>query len=105
MIAFAIQNAARNGAYYDGLASFMEASCQASDDVSYQLGDAREASTRRALDFLEGKSCTAITAGTSNGTAGAGQSSQAASRTLAPERQLLMPDRPSTPQREVPGLY
>jgi C-terminal processing protease CtpA/Prc len=63
VIAFAIQNAAHNGAYYDGLASFMEASCQASDDISYQLGDPNEQSTRRALDYLEGKSCTACSQG------------------------------------------
>jgi C-terminal processing protease CtpA/Prc len=104
VIAFAIQNAAHNGAYYDGLASFMEASCQASDDISYQLGDPNEQSTRRALDYLEGKSCTAITASAS--TAGGPPHAARAQLSVTEQaRELLTPDRPSTPQREVPGLF
>jgi len=104
VIAFAIQNAAHNGAYYDGLASFMEASCQAGDDISYQLGDPNEQSTRRALDYLEGKSCTPVTASTgAPGTAS--QSSKTQLSVMEQSRQLLTPDRPSTPQREVPGLF
>jgi C-terminal processing protease CtpA/Prc len=104
VIAFAIQNAAHNGAYYDGLASFMEASCQAGDDISYQLGDPNEQSTRRALDYLEGKSCTPVTASTgAPGTAS--QSSKTQLSVMEQSRQLLKPDRPSTPQREVPGLF
>ena len=102
VIAFATQNAARNGNYYDGLATTVEASCQAADDISYPLGDAREASTRAALNFLQGRSCTRIATGA--------VSTQAA-RTLgfdpilSEERALLMPDRPDTTQREVPGAF
>ena len=39
----------------DGLATTVEASCQAADDITYPLGDPREASTRAALDFLAGR--------------------------------------------------
>ncbi len=106
IIAFAIQNAAHNGAYYNGLANFMEATCQASDDISYQLGDPREASTRRALDYLEGKSCTAITASASAGTTGATpQAAKAQLPVMEQSRELLSPDHPSTRQRDLPGLY
>jgi C-terminal processing protease CtpA/Prc len=106
IIAFAIQNAAHNGAYFDGLATFMEASCQASDDISYQLGDPNEQSTRRALDYLEGKSCTALTASASaTATGGSPRASRAQVPVTEQARELLTPDRPSTPQREVPGLF
>ena len=102
VVAFATQNAARNGAYYDGLASTVEASCQAADDITYPLGDPREGSTRAALNFLQGRSCTRIATGAV---------STAAARTLslAPvlndRRDLLVPERPSTVQREVPGAF
>ncbi len=91
IIAFALQNAARQGAYYDGLAGTVEASCQAADDVTFPLGDPREASVARALDFLAGRSCTRI----GNG----------AVTSLAAPRELLTPARPTTVQREVPGAF
>jgi C-terminal processing protease CtpA/Prc len=96
VIAFATQNAARQGAYFDGLATTVEASCQAGDDLTHPLGDPLEASTRSALDFLAGRSCSAISA--------AGQGTLAVSKTTG-KRELLAPDRPDTPQREVPGLF
>ncbi len=94
VIAFALENSAHQGAYYNGLAPFVAASCQANDDIGYQLGDPREASTRAALNFLAGQSCTAI--------ASSGQTSQSVS---SGKRLLLSPTRPDTPQREVPGFY
>ena len=98
VIAFATQNAAHQGNYFNGLASTVEASCRAGDDISLPLGDPREASTRAALDFLAGRSCTAIT---SSGP------STLALRTATAEtaRELLTPERPSTVQREVPGAF
>ncbi|THD35482.1 MAG: peptidase S41 [Sphingomonas sp.] len=96
VIAFALQNANRRGDYYDGLANFVEASCQAGDDVTYQLGDPREASTRSALDFLEGKACSKITA---NAGLGGKQA------VVAQPRELLVPQDASTAQRETPGLF
>ncbi|MDE0879057.1 MAG: S41 family peptidase, partial [Sphingomonas bacterium] len=92
VIALKTQNAARQGDYYNGLIGTVEASCQAADDIFFPMGDPREASTRSALDFVEGKSCTPIAAGV----ASAGASSK---------RILLTPDNPSTAQRETPGLY
>lgn len=94
VIAFAVENSAHQGTYYNGLAQYAEASCQAGDDISHQLGDPQEATTRQALDYLEGKSCTPI--------AGSGQTSQSLSST---RRILLSPARPNTQQREVPGFY
>lgn len=95
VIAFALKNAARRGDYYTGLAGAVEASCQASDDLSRPLGDAAEGSVRAALDFLAGRGCTPIGA------------TAAATRAAAPsrERTLLTPRRPSPAQREVPGLF
>lgn len=100
VIAFALQNANRQGAYYDGLASIIEASCQAGDDLTHPLGSPLETSTRAALDYLAGRSCTTITA--ASGT----QSAQGLS-VRVPERpfELLTPERPDTVQREVPGSF
>ncbi len=100
VIAFALQNANRQGAYYDGLASIVEASCQAGDDLTHPLGSPLETSTRAALDYLAGRSCTTITA--ASGT----QSAQALSvRVPARPLELLTPERPDTIQREVPGSF
>jgi C-terminal processing protease CtpA/Prc len=93
VVALATQNAARQGDYYDGLAGKVQASCQATDDVAYPMGDPREASTKAALDFLAGRSC-----GAAIGDAGL------RSATSGGRRELLTPARPSTAQREVPGL-
>jgi carboxyl-terminal processing protease len=93
VVALKTQNAARQGDYYNGLVGTVEASCQASDDIFYPMGDPREASTRSALDFLEGKSCTAIPAGT------------ATTAAASTRRILLTPDNPTTAQRETPGLF
>lgn len=95
VVAFATQNAARQGAYYNGLAGVMPVTCQASDDITRQLGDPQEASVARALDFLAGRSCSAITSGI------AAQSL----RRIEDQRELLTPERPSAAQRDVPGLF
>ena len=96
VIAFALQNAAHQGAYYDGLSGIVEASCQAGDDLTHPLGSPLEASTRSALDFLQGRSCTRI----------AGSGTQGA-QSVGPNgpRVLLTPERPDTIQREVPGAF
>lgn len=92
VIAFSTKNAANSDAYFDGLAATVPNSCQAGDDFSRPLGDPQEASTRQALDFIAGRSCTAIPTG---------QTGQA----LASRATLLVPARPNTAQREVPGLF
>ena len=95
VVAFATQNSLRQGDYYAGLATKVEASCQAPDDISRPLGDPLEGSTRQALDYLAGRSCTPITSG-------GGTTTQSIRE---PARELLVPDQPSTVQREVPGAF
>jgi hypothetical protein len=91
-VAFRTENANRQGDYYTGLASRVPVTCSAGDDFTRPLGDPAEASVRVALDFLAGRSCTAISSG--------GQSPQGAGK-----RNLLQPDAPTTAQREVPGAF
>jgi C-terminal processing protease CtpA/Prc len=95
IIAFAVENRDHQGAYYDGLATKVERSCQAGDDIFHPLGDPQEASTKAALDFLAGRACTAIASGGGQGTLAV----------RAGARELLTPERPNTAQREVPGLF
>lgn len=94
VVAFAVQNSARSAAYFDGLASVMASTCQAGDDFTRPLGDPQETSTRAALDFLAGRSCTRISALPAG-----------ASARMTAARELLTPERPDTAQREVPGLF
>lgn len=95
IIAFAVKNAAGRGDYYQGLAPFMEATCQASDDVTHPLGDPQEQSVKTALDYLAGRSCTPI--GSTSGAVRA--------QSVAGDLRLLVPDRPTTEQRDSPGLF
>ena len=96
VVAFATQNSAGQGAYFDGLAPFMQSTCRAGDDLAFQLGDPREASIRASLDFLAGRACTPIAAAPAAG-------SQAGLRQA--ERELVSPLRPTPAQREVPGFF
>ena len=93
VVAFAEQNAARQGNYFNGLASEVGATCQAGDSLTAQMGDPAEASTKVALDFLAGRSCTPISTAAKAAAAREGQ------------RSLLLPVRPSAAQREVPGSF
>lgn len=90
-VALKVENASHEGDYYTGLASVLPVTCQASDNISYQLGDPQEPSIRAALDFLDGRSCTAI--------ASAGLAQQSLGR------RLLQAAAPSAIQRELPGIY
>ncbi|MEH3035131.1 MAG: S41 family peptidase [Sphingomonas adhaesiva] len=95
VVALSIQNAARQGDYFDGLASKVEASCQATDDLTHPMGDPGESSTRAALDYLAGRSCSRI-----------GASASLSRTALAtPARRIVTPERPTTAQRETPGLF
>ena len=102
-IAFRTENANHQGDYYNGLATRMKTTCAAADDVSYQLGDPRESSTRQALDFLAGRgTCTPIAVTTSgSGTSTQGTTQQKALNQVKP----MIPRDASTPQRETPGLF
>ena len=92
-MAFRTENSARQGDYFTGLASRVEATCAAGDDYTKQLGDPAEASVKVALDFLAGRTCSPISGG--------GQTTQAAGG----NRNLVQPDAPTTLQREVPGAF
>jgi len=96
IVAFATQNSARRGDYFNGLASEVAASCRADDALSALMGDPAEASTRAALDFLAGNACTPI----SSDARGAAIGDVPRDR-----RALLLPDRPDAAQREVPGTF
>ncbi len=91
IVALKVENADGQGDYYDGLLDFVPNSCSANDDISAQLGDPNEAMVARALDWLAGRSCTAI------GAVGKAE--------LGEERQLLQPDRPSAAQVYAPGSF
>ena len=104
VVAIAVQNSARSAAYYDGLAATVPNSCQAGDDLNFPLGDAREASVARALDFLAGRQCSRI--GASASATASTRGGEAGLRAVAGGGQtLLQPDRPTVPQRDVPGLF
>lgn len=94
VVAFTSQNAAREGNYFGGLATTVPATCRAEDTLALPMGDPREASTARALDFLQGRPCSPI--------AGAAITTQAL-RSTAPVLVAPIPDRPSPAQRELPG--
>ncbi len=101
VVAFKTENAARQGEYFDGLATVMQATCQAPDDPSRQLGDPSEGSIRTALDYLAGRPCSRI--------ASSGLSAQRTSSIGAVpvpgERELVSPQQPTPAQREVPGFF
>jgi len=101
LIAFSLQNSAGQGDYYEGLAPYMDATCKAEDDIDHALGDAREASIRQAIDWLGGASCTPIPAVTQTARTASAEHVQS----IGAGAHLLVPARPTTPQREVPGSF
>lgn len=102
VLAFSTQNSLRRGEYFRGLATEVQASCAAPDDVLRPLGDASEASTRAALDFLAGRSCTPITSPAATASADRSSGQRLAGENSA---EMLVPVRPTPAQREVPGLF
>lgn len=88
VVALRVENADHNGDYYTGLAATVPNTCQAQDDIGFQLGDPRENMLAVALDFLAGRSCTPFGAG--------------AARV---GRGLLQPERPSAVQQNLPGSF
>lgn len=101
VVAFSTVNSRNEGEYFNGLASTLDVTCQAADDLTRPLGDPQEASIRGALDFLAGRSCTAITATAAAGNI-AGQSPRGM---VATDREMLIPDAPTPAQNQVPGLF
>jgi carboxyl-terminal processing protease len=94
VVAFKTENAARQGEYFRGLATVFPRTCASGDDIAFQLGEPGEAAIKTALDFLAGRTCTAIASSSGQGTLSA-----------APARELVRPDAPSAAQRETPGLF
>ncbi|MFC4293102.1 S41 family peptidase [Sphingorhabdus arenilitoris] len=99
VVAFSTQNSANRGFYYNGIASVMGTTCQASDDLTRPLGDPAEESVARAIDFIQGRSCTAISSAASAKT----QAKISGGKRIS--SQMLTPDAPTPAQREVPGLF
>lgn len=93
-VAFKTTNRDDQGEYFTGLASVFPNTCSASDDISKPLGDPAEASIAVALDFLAGRSCSAISGS-------AARTAQA----IGAKRELLEPDRPNAAQYQIPGLF
>jgi hypothetical protein len=100
VIAFATGNATGQSDYYGGLAPKIANSCAAGDDLSFALGDPREPSVRAAIDFLAGNACTTRIAGASTGA-----SAMRSAARVAPAPEMLVAERPSAAQRELPGLF
>ncbi len=98
-VALKIENADHEGEYYNGLASTLPVTCQATDDIAHQLGDPEEAMIAAALDFLAGRGCAPISASASRTASVSPVGAPRASRALAPE----VPR--NTFQREVPGAF
>lgn len=92
-VAFRTVNRDGGGDYYTGLAPVMPRTCAAADGLFKPLGDPEEASTKVALDFLAGRSCTAI--------GGSGIGAQGG----VERYQLLHPRNPNAAQRDNPALY
>ncbi len=92
-VTFKTVNRDDQGEYFGGLADVVPNTCLANDDIFTQLGEPGEASIATALDFLAGRSCTAIAA---EGV----RTTQAAAA-----RQLLQPDQPNAAQYQIPGLF
>lgn len=94
VVAFKTENANGQGEYFSGLASVFPNTCRAADDISVQLGDPAEASVATALDFLAGRTCTAIA-----------ESGKQGAQAVGPRRDLLQPAQPNAAQHRIPGLF
>ena len=92
-VTFQTVNANDEGEYFSGLADVVPNTCRANDDIFTQLGDPNEESIGTALDFLAGRSCTAISGGEL-------RTAQSANR-----QELLQPERPNAAQYQIPGLF
>lgn len=91
IIAFATQNADRQGDYYNGLAGKTGASCRAQDDLAKPMGDPREWMTAAALGYFSGNFCSPI---------------EATSRAMSAKASApSWPARPTAAQREMPGSF
>jgi carboxyl-terminal processing protease len=98
VIAFATENSARQGAYYNGLAGFMGATCQASDDRQPAAG-------RSAGSIGPGRARISWPVAPAPRSVLRPRCRRIAAPIQSSRLDLLSPDRPSTAQREVPGSF
>lgn len=107
VLAFTTRNASGSDAYFNGLAEAVRASCRASDDFTKALGASDEASTRQALDWLQGRSCTPISTASAEAAAasGIGQETTVAEDVVLQLEPLPPAGQPTPAQREIPGLF
>jgi carboxyl-terminal processing protease len=100
LISFQIVNADGTGGYFQGLpdAGFKGASCAAADDLGHALGDASEASTGAALQWILGGTCPA-------GPIAAMTPVLQARRAEAARAFEARRPAPTLAQRHVPGLF
>jgi carboxyl-terminal processing protease len=100
-VALKIENANRQGDYFNGLARTVPVTCSALDDRLRELGDEQESMLRVALDWLENGRCFPISA-----TTGATAAARGAGAGAPARGEALVPEVPrSTFEREVPGAY
>ncbi|NNC60535.1 MAG: peptidase S41 [Erythrobacter sp.] len=97
VVAFKTENRDGNSDYFTGLATAFSKTCRADDDIFDQLGDPNEDSVAKALDFLAGRPCNAITS--------SGQGGVQSARAVLPEKELMQPRRPTAAQYRIPGLF
>jgi len=107
VVAFTTRNSANSDAYFNGLAEAVKASCRANDDFTRPLGTASEASTRQALDWLQGKACTAIpvTSAEAATASGLGPATMVSDQLTLDIEPMPLPEQPTPAQREIPGLF
>ena len=96
IVAFATQNASRQGDYYTGLAPYLPSrggrTCAAADQYQVPIGRG-EASVAQAVNAVGGGACTAIAAASDD------------IREQSLGRQPLLARTPSAAQREMPGTF
>ena len=107
VVAFTTRNSANSDTYFNGLAETVKASCKANDDFTQTLGAATEASTRQALDWLQGRACTPISVTTAQAASasGIGQGTTIKENVVLQLEPLLPEGQPTPAQREIPGLF
>ncbi|WOE75859.1 S41 family peptidase [Alterisphingorhabdus coralli] len=108
VVAFQSQNADGEGEYFNGLASVMDRTCRADDDIFTALGDPTEASIAQSLSFLRGETCTPIPGASGFDFFGNTATINQPGFFFGGDRnrrQLLVPRNATPAQREVPGTF
>ena len=98
LITFRGTNRNEEGDYYNGLAATLPFACAARDDVAFAMNDGNEPSTAEALRWLGTGACSQVMAPRAVG-----------AEKLAPDgaesRYYPVPERPTSAQLHLPGLF